>query len=159
MNLVATEDKLTQFKDWWMANRNLRVPFDSPVVVDAAPHVDVSVWGAVLYRAGCWQVQLFILKPNCVVPEHRHPNVDSYEVFLSGDVEFTLDAQIAMPMGLSAVPGFDGHHEMLGTHIRVAPGMWHGATSGAKGGLFLSIQQWLNNVPPTNVGDDWEHRG
>ena len=150
-------DKLTQFKQWWLSHRHLRVPFEAPVVVNAAPKVDVTVWGAVLYRAGCWQVQIFILKPHCVIPEHRHPNVDSWEVFLSGDVEFTADGKVFIPMEESALPGFDGEHAYFGADLRVTPGTWHGAHSGAKGGLFLSIQQWLNGVAPTNVGDDWEH--
>lgn len=151
-------DKLAQFKDWWLAHRDLRVPFDSPVTCDAAPQTDTTTWGAVLYRAGCWQVQLFILKPDSVIPEHRHPNVDSFEVYLSGDIEFSLDGKVMTPIGESAVPGFDGHHVYLGTSIRVVPGAWHGAKSGAKGGLFLSVQQWLNGVVPGNVGADWEHR-
>jgi len=32
---------------------------------------------------------------------------------------------------------------------------WHGGIFGKKGGCFLSMQKWLNGVPPSFVGHDW----
>lgn|SRR5262245_12233950 len=145
-------DELAAFKDWWLAQRAVAVPFDKPAMFDG------QIWGAVLYRFAPWQVQLFILAPDSVVHEHRHPHVDSFEVYLAGDIAFSLEGQVLTPLEDSATPGFDGRHRLAGTHIRVAPGAWHGARTGAKGGVFLSIQRWLDGVQPTNVGDDWQSR-
>ncbi len=142
---------LEEFREWWMDTRPFVVPFASPVMTDG------NIWGAVLYRRPPWQVQLFVLKPDSVVPPHRHPNVDSFEVYLSGDIEFSLNGDIVTPMEFSAEPGFTGAHCSFGEVIRVLPHSPHGAKIGKKGGCFLSIQRWLNGVEPTNVGDDWEH--
>lgn len=143
-------DRLEAFRDWWLAARTLAVPFERPVMVDG------NIWGAVLYRAAPWQVQLFILKPESVVPEHRHPNVDSFEIYLSGDIEFSLEGQVLTPAAAEA--DFSGGHPYFGQCVRVAPNAWHGAKCGTRGGVFLSLQHWLNLVPPSNVGDDWEHK-
>jgi hypothetical protein len=145
-------DTLAQFMSWWLEKRPFRVPFSTPIIIDG------NIFGAVLYRSPPWQVQLFILKPNSVVPEHQHPNVDSFEVYLSGEIEFSLSGEIIARMEDSDEPDFSGLHKLYGTSIRVVPLAWHGARTGAKGGAFLSVQKWLNDVAPTNVGDDWAHR-
>lgn len=149
---LALTDRLAEFKGWWLRDRPFLVPFEAPVMTDG------NIWGAVLYRSAPWQVQLFVLKADSVVPDHQHPNVDSFEVYLSGDIEFSLEGLVVTPMLLSEHPDFTGAHQCVGKSIRVPPLSWHGAKSGHKGGMFLSIQQWLNGVPPTNVGDDWTHR-
>ena len=143
-------DELTRFKDWWLKTRPFVVPHDSSLIFDN------NIRGCVLYRAECWQVQMFVLDPNTNIPEHLHPNVDSFEVFLSGDIEFTINGQVLTPR--SDTPNFNGNSVHYGKFIRVSPSTWHGGRSGNVGGMFLSVQQWLNGVRPTNVGDDWEHR-
>jgi hypothetical protein len=143
-------DQLVKFKDWWLKNRPLVVPHDNAVAFDD------NIRGLVLYRAECWQVQLFILDPNTNIPEHLHPNVDSFEVFLTGDIEFTINGKVLTPRSDSA--NFNGLSPHFNKFIRVSPTTWHGGKSAEVGGTFLSIQQWLNGVKPTNVGNDWEHR-
>ena len=39
--------------------------------------------------------------------------------------------------------------------IRVRPNDPHGGTASDKGGAFISIQHWLNNVEPTHVSSNW----
>ncbi len=145
-------DSLNQFMAWWLEKRILRTPFSTPIMADG------NISGVVLYRSPPWQVQLFILKPDSVVPEHQHPNVDSFEVYLSGEIEFSLEGEIIASMQDSDEPDFTGLHKLYATSIRVTPLAWHGARTGAKGGAFLSVQKWLNDVAPTNVGDDWTHK-
>jgi hypothetical protein len=145
-------DALTEFKNWWLNNRPIFVPFDAPAMFWE------HVMGAVLYRAGPWQVQLFIVAPNSVISDHRHPHVDSYEVYLSGDIEFNRGGEIRTSFSDSQFSGFDGRHKCFGTDIRVVPGDWHGARVGPKGGIFLSIQHWLDGHHPSSVGEDWEAR-
>jgi hypothetical protein len=143
-------DDLTKFKDWWLKTRPFSVPHDEAIAFDD------NIRGLVLYRAECWQVQLFILDPNTNIPEHLHPNVDSFEVFLTGDIEFTINGQVLTRRSDTA--GFSGSSVHYGKFIRVSPTTWHGGKSADVGGTFLSIQQWLNGVKPTNVGNDWVHQ-
>lgn len=142
-------DKLEEFRDWWIENRIIHVPFDKPMMHEGV------IAGAVLYRAAPWQVQLFVLEPNSFVAEHRHPNVDSFEVYLSGDIEFSLNGDVVTTFDQSEIPGFTGRHELAGHSIRVLPDAWHGARTGPRGGVFLSVQQWLNGARPGDVGADW----
>ena len=127
---------LEGFKNWWLDCRIIDPPLDNSLVFVADTH------GIVLYRQNEYQVELFIVKPNSEIKPHVHPNVDSFEVYLSGDITFMCN-------------GIIGEQHYLGTTTRVTPNSWHGGTIGARGGSFLSIQKWLNGVKPTFVGDDW----
>lgn len=153
MEVAAEKDALTEFADWWMETRPLLIPFSRALMWE--DNVGGSICGSVLYRQPPWQVQMFILTPNTTVPQHRHPNVDSFEVYLSGEIEFSIDGEILTPFKDGSEPDFMGAHKFFGKTVRVSPSSWHGAQTGAKGGAFLSIQKWMNDVAPTNVGDDW----
>ena len=129
-------DDLQQFRDWWLKQRPINTP-----QINALSHV-AETHGVVLYRQDNYQVELFNVKPNSEIPPHIHPNVDSYEVFIGGDIDFMCDGE---------------YHSLhaVGASIRVLPSSWHGGKFGERGGCFLSIQKWLNNVEPKFVGDDW----
>lgn len=134
-------DDLAVFKDWWLTNRTINTP------KDATPIFDGVLTGVVLFRQDPYQVQLFVMPPNSKIAPHIHPNVDSYEVYINGDVEFLVgDSSRSL------------EQSKLGETIRIAPTEWHGGNFGERGGCFLSIQKWLNGVPPTSVGDDWSDK-
>lgn len=142
-------DKLEQFLSWWLDKRPFFPPFVTPTVFDN------NVFGVVLYRAAPWQVQLFTVKPNTIIAQHIHPNVDSFEVYVSGDIEFTLNGEVVTPIQDMS---FTNTHPFFMKAIRVRPNDYHGGTFGKNGGCFLSVQHWLNGVTPTNVGDDWHQQ-
>ena len=80
-----TEDDLSSFADWYLNSgdiKRLYTPFKNPLLFIE------GVSGVVLYRRDNFQVELFICQPNTVIPEHTHPDVDSYECFLYG-MKFT----------------------------------------------------------------------
>lgn len=129
-------DDLTAFKHWWESGRFINTPVEHAVSQAGVIH------GVVLYRQAPYQVQLFIMPPNSSIDDHIHPNVDSYEVFIGGDIVFRCN-------------GESYKQNTLGNCIRVEPSSWHGGVFGEQGGCFLSIQKWLNGVPPTTVGHDW----
>ena len=104
-----------------------------------------NMTGICLYRSGPYQVQMFTAKPNSSAPSHIHPNVDSYELYLSGDLDFVIDGIFYSHEQIKQAPA----------PVRIFPHYWHEGITGNKGGCFLSIQKWLNNKPPTCVGDDW----
>lgn len=134
----TVNDDLEGFLHWWMTER----------VIQAVPGEDRTVFngelsGVVLYRQPPYQVQLFIIPPNCEIDDHIHPNVDSYEVYVSGDIKFRIAGEVS--------------EENV---IRVLPTTYHGGSFGPKGGCFISVQKWLNDVAPTSVGADWvDHKG
>ena len=145
------DDKLTHFLTWYLdAGLRIFVPHSNFI------HFVEGVTGLTIYRDGQYQVQLFTATPNTVIPSHTHPNVDSYEVALSG-MEFYLNDKVVLPRWYANLPA---HHCNLSTShyevVRVLPDSPHSAIAGDKGGSFMSVQHWLNGVKPTSVGNDWD---
>lgn len=101
--------------------------------------------GYTVHRHEQFQTQLFIGQPNAVVPDHIHPNIDSFEVYISGMTFRHSGETVATPE--TTVPG---------KAIYVAHNDWHGGVAGPNGGCFLSVQKWLNNTKPTSVERDWD---
>jgi hypothetical protein len=138
-------DVLTGFAQWWLANRILSPPLD---------HCYTKAGGSTgftLFRQAPFQVQVFLNEPNCEIVDHTHPNIDSYEVYLGGEVYFRLNGQTIITPEMMNEP-----QNLIGKMIRILPSDWHGATLGDKGGAFFSIQHWLNGVAPTSVELDWQ---
>lgn len=131
-------DDLCAFKDWWLAVRPMNSPNDGTTFV-------ADTHGVVLFRQEPYQVEMFLVKPDSEIPPHIHPNVDSFEVYISGDITFMCNGEY-----------FD--QNIIGDTIRVLPNSWHGGTFGKSGGCFLSIQKWMNGVKPKFVGDDWQDK-
>jgi hypothetical protein len=129
-------DDLEHFKNWWMKYR----PFNPPMTDQIIQHGTVQ--GVVLFRQYPYQVQLFITRNKSVITPHIHPNVDSFEVFLTGDMTFMAD-------------GILYSQATTGDSTRVLPSCWHGGFTGENGASFLSIQKWLNGEIPSSVGNDW----
>ena len=143
-------DALTTFLEWYLeAGLKIFTPMDDAV------HFVENVVGTTIYRHEQFQVQLFTANPNTIIPEHVHPNVDSYEVALTG-MEFTLQGKIILPMWASDTKCQDSNLSIAHySTVRVLPESLHGGRSGPKGGAFMSVQHWLNGVKPTSVGNDW----
>jgi len=128
--------ELTAFLHFWLTLRPINTPKDG--CMDFADKIS----GIVLYRSGQYQVQLFNLAPNAIIESHCHPNVDSYEVHIGGELAFEVD-------------GCRHENRALLDQIRIFPSSMHKAFSGDQGGCFISVQKWLNGVPPSTVGHDW----
>jgi hypothetical protein len=144
-------DELENFKISYLSKKptiNFCVPFSNPLMF-----ID-GISGLTLYRENNFQVQLFICEPNINIPEHTHPNIDSFELFLYG-MKFThsgktiIDSDMALKEK-NKIP-FCSYQT-----IRVKPNDWHGGVSSKNGGAFISIQHWLNDTKPTHVSDDWQ---
>ena len=147
-NLSLGKDDLTDFAFDFFKKRNFfYTPQSSVSIVE-------KVKGVVLYREDNKQVQLFIVEPNTIIPQHHHPDVDSYEMLLCG-MEFNINNKIILPLRLSSLTNKEG--QPLGSRflLRVKPNYIHGGKSGPNGGAFISIQLWLNNKNPTSVGENW----
>ena len=151
-NYVPSFDPLDAFANWFMqqplGNFLSRAPKDGLLNYG-------RVLSLVLYRKDEYQVELFLSAEKGGFPsEHRHPNVDSYEVHISGEVFLTVNGENAARREVVEDVRPDGSSPIAGYLTRVRPGDFHGAHEDSSG-AFLSIQRWLNGVQPTSVGLDW----
>lgn len=145
-------DKLTDFLEYYL---------DEAYVVGYSPlHNTVrdvfGIYGYTQYAVDDFQVQVFVVPPRKIIPEHTHPNVDSYEVYLGGQIMFSHngkwvttneDIQEAVEGNVAAARG---------QSIRVQPNDLHGGCFGPAGGVFMSVQHWLNGRQPSCVSLDYD---
>jgi hypothetical protein len=142
-------DPLEEFARWYLSNLYGNLSW----VLHEGVHPIRHGIGLTIFRSPPFQVQLFILRPHERIVDHAHPNVDSFEVYLCGDMLLTKNFQPAHEEGIAcALP--DGRCSGNGAMIRIPPGCIHGGWLGEKGGAFLSIQHWLNGNP-VSVHEDW----
>ena len=135
-------DRLTVFASWWLQGKPLLPPHDMFMRID-------DNLGITLFRMNEFQVQLFTFKPNFEVVDHRHPGVDSYEVYVGGDLYIRHKGEMTL------TPEMVESGKAIGTLIRIKPEDWHGGYTGPRGGTFISIQEWANKSP-TSIHLDWE---
>lgn len=153
---MSTENPMDVLEDycyWFLTSTGPTgwIPFESPVW-----QVE-NVTSVLMHRQGQFQTQMFIVPPHTIVPEHTHPNVDSYEIYGGGEIRFSHSGKLLSedhecvidpdsPMGLAAL------HRTI---VRVKPNDVHGGFTGENGGVFFSVQHWLNNVKPHCVAADY----
>ena len=143
-------DELSNFANWYLNSGDIDriyTPFKEPLLFVE------KVTSVVIYRNKPFQVELITCLPNTVIPEHKHPDVDSYECFLYG-MKFTHSGEVILS-DEQALEEQNGYPVNAYHTIRVKPNDLHGGTASKNGGCFLSIQHWLNNVEPTHVGNNW----
>src|SRR5437763_5514736 len=116
-----------------------------------------DVTAILLYRKGEFQVQMFAVPEGTIIPEHTHPNVDSIEVYVGGNIRFSHSGKYVYgEEQLRPLDGPLGCASKRGTRIRVRPNDVHGGVLGKGGGVCLSIQHWLNGVEPHCVAADYD---
>jgi hypothetical protein len=144
-------DQLSAFARWFLAQQfaALRPPMYG--VYDFG-----DLRSLVLYRVPPFQAELLIVGPDPkVVTEHGHPDIDSYEMLISGEIQFSLQGKDICPPELVGKTAPDGSAALFANLVRVKPNEPHGAVIGRHGGAFLSLQHWLNGVEPSSVGLNW----
>lgn len=144
-------ENIEQFASWFLKQQTLGfVPFLANI------HRVQDVAAVTLYRCGQYQVQLFLAPPGTIIPEHTHPNVDSIEVYVGGEIRFTLHGKyLATPEEMVADGGPFNSPLLRGFTVKVSPNTLHGGCFGHGGGVFMSIQHWLNGVGPHCVAADY----
>lgn len=144
------DDPLDRFLAWFAKTSPIGfVPMLGPVT--RIEDVTSILW----FREKPFQVQMFIVPPNYVIPEHTHPNVDSYEIYLGGQIKFSHSGRWIVSDEEIATPLKNGLAPLRGKTIRVRPSDPHGGKFGPEGGVFMSVQRWLNNVDPHCVAADY----
>lgn len=122
-------------------------------------HKIEDVTSVLWYRKKPFQVQMFIVPPNYIIPEHTHPNVDSFEVMLGGQISFSKNGKWVAEKDLAFQPKSQSMPNLAprrGACIRVLPNDLHGGAFGPSGGVFMSVQHWLNDTDPHCVSADYD---
>lgn len=127
--------------------------------IPVAPHDAIrkvgSFTGITLLRSGPYQVQLWIGEPNAAVEDHKHPNVDTVQVYVSGQIYLKVNGiPITAPDVVKR--GENGATNFNGRFTRIHPEDAHSFTLGPLGGSWLTVEKWLNGVQPTSTELDWE---
>lgn len=127
----------------------LEKPFNNLLPAFSGVYTYGKTLGIVIDRNDCFQTELFIV-PNSVelIEYHNHPNVDSFEMHISGDFVFEING-VKYPSSPEVV------HLNQKTLAYVAAEDIHGAIWNSSG-AFLSFQYWKNGVKPTSVIEDFK---
>ena len=147
---TQNKDPLESFANYYLKSgisRRIYTPSRNPLLFIE------GVSGVVLYRKKSFQVELFICQPNTVIPEHTHPDVDSFELFLYG-MQFSHSGETVIS-DQQAMQDTNGLPSWAYKTLRVRPNDTHGGKASKFGGAFISIQHWLNGVDPTHVSSNW----
>jgi hypothetical protein len=136
-----------QFARYMLQGNRLPLAPVRTAIISGAEGVLTGVgMAAVLFRSGCWQVELLVGMPGVVAPPHKHPNVHSADVVLCGSV-----------CGHTGIRPFGKERGPLLANLQTIPaGFVHAGQSGESGVVYLSFQQWLNGVQPSHIILDWE---
>lgn len=123
-------------------------------IVDQIMTFRGSAIETVLFREGCWQIELVSIVPGATAEKHRHLRCSSADLILNGLVNGYV--------GGRTIPSQPKRGSMIANLVTIGRGEWHGGTSGLGGGItgiggglvYLSFQQWEGT--PTFVSEDWE---
>lgn len=148
--MTAQPDLIERFLEWFLKEGPTIGMVPMADAVGTVEGVTKVTW----FRRKPFQVQLFIVPPHYVIPEHTHPNVDSFEVYLGGQINFSHGGRFVSRWEEQGADD-NGLSRYRGNVIRVRPNDLHGGTFGPSGGVFMSVQQWLNGVEPHCVAADY----
>ena len=144
-------ETLDDFISWYSQNPPA-VPMTPP---EDGVYVDDIVFGIVLLRVKQFQVQLFICKPNAIIPDHVHPKADAAEIYVSG-MMFSKKGKTVLNQARIDRRTDDGMSYPHGRIIRIDSEDVHGAECSSKGGTFLTFQKWHDGHKPSSLGISWE---
>lgn len=149
-------DPLTRFLHWFLERPIALITLQYPNALIA----HASVVTLTLFRSSEFQVELVILLPGAAAwpGEHRHPDVDSYEVAMFNCVDFTKNGVTCNGPEMLVPVQVTNEGEPVIQHcmcVRLRPTDFHGTVPLKEGGCLLSVQRWLNGVVPTSVGKNW----
>jgi hypothetical protein len=148
---------LDSFTRWYIYNLKSGKMILNPVF-DCVSRVGTNS-GIVVYRNEQLQVQLWMADPSSDIVEHTHPNVESYEVYFGSQTYFKKEGKLVITEKdiENLESDFDKYRdEILYNCIKISTETKHSGYAGPKGGAFLSIQHWKNNIKPSSVEKDWD---
>lgn len=155
---LVTADPLLAFAAWYSTWLNGNISFTQMYSVE---ETELGM-GMTLFAMKPFRVQMFMFRPGAVIKDHRHPDVESYEVYVAGDMELTKDG-VPQTVREFVAPEPNGVCASTGGMIRIPAGSVHGGWitkfidkyHSTTGGCFLSIQLWLRNWEDESVAHNW----
>ena len=136
VNQVSPE--LKDFAHTWLSNPIIELLEDSI-------YEDHNAILTTLYRTEKYNVELFVTKPNVIVPIHKHPGIESYDKYLFGSGT-VLVGDNANNLYKLQVPN---RRDIFW----LTANTWHSVITEDKAVGFLTFQKW--NTTPTHVSHDW----
>jgi len=144
------DNLLEWFSIWYIKRAKKEKCLPTRTIQDNCLHLPPSshansnaVSGITLYRQRDLQVQLFVLPPDSEIPTHTHPNMDSFEVYIGGDVFLFIDGEEAGDHAkLESFDYLEDKEEFYDLlflqHFRVKPASPHGGGNREEGrGFFV----------------------
>ena len=139
-----------EFVEFWASSgRPIKPPFNGAVFT-----TDIA-YSTVLYRKDNCQVELYTCKPNTEAPWHSHPGVDSFFIYLGGNIDFGHPDGTFTGTSQFQEPRPDGAHRLYGKTSEALDGARHTLKVGPEGGAFLSFEKWNEKIP-SSVTINWE---
>ena len=124
-------NSVQEFGEWYLANKMpMLIPEDSYV------YSTENVTSIILYRAGRYQAELYLARPNIKTSEHFHPNL---EVSI---------CQIGAMNPMAALGKLNPVLKIGSSH--------GGEFNSDKGAVFISFEKWNTGVPMTSATVDWK---
>lgn len=146
---MEPHENLETFRDWF-----LQQPVESLRILECRNYGKIVA--SVVYRKPPYQVELVIGEPNAKIPAHRHPNIEAYEVHISGDLRLIYDLPQETVSALLEKARPFPERFARGKVIHIKPDSWHAAIAGPTGASFWSVQKWVGDIEITAAGENWE---
>ena len=86
-----------------------------------------------------WQIEIWLSPKRSNIPLHNHPNIDSYLIFLGGNMNWIAGNKTKF------LSWFD-----IGKGFSVPAGVDHGATGY---GVFVNFERWLSPIKSSAAYD------
>jgi hypothetical protein len=138
MNLINPEtipefQGVSHFADWYLENK-MPLLFSFPqeiFITDDATAVS-------LFRHGRYQVEMYLIHPQPVIPKHEHPGVEN--------IEITIEALSKQDYKLLLNPQQEG--------VPHGPGIK--AKAEHNGFMLFSAQKWNEGLEISTIGSRWK---
>lgn len=139
-----------EFMNWWIKSGHpIKPPFEKPI------HTTDIAYALCLYREGRFQVELYVCKANTESPRHKHPNVESISMYLTGNLSFAKAGEEFTDLSKYQIERADGAHLLLGRFVESNDGKEHALRVGPEGGAFLIFEHWKDR-DPSSVTMHWD---
>lgn len=127
--IPETWNSTEEFAKWYVENG---IPFMPPKDVEVFLSDDATAF--CMFRKGQFQVELYLVHPNPLVPTHEHPGVEVIEVAITESV-------------VNLIPVLK-NGQSHGSGIR--------EKASKVGYPLISIQRWHPKLTPTTVAAQWK---
>lgn len=135
---MNTFNNIAEFTKWYI---QAGMPFN--LTRNAEVFISDDATSSCVYRDGRFQVELYLIHPSPIIPEHEHPGVEAIEVnlFTALNDPNMRDLEYLNSITLRA-------NQSHGNTIR--------AQAMTEGFVLLSAQHWLGSVPMSTIGSMWK---